>query len=296
MIEWGELRALSGATLDEAVSALSSVSFTLGSVTLNLYGVLKSLLAFGLLIWFVGWLVHKLERRLRRVRGLHVSNRALILKFFQIFLYFVVFVAAMQMMGINLTALSVFGGALGVGLGFGLQKIASNFVSGIILLFEKSVELGDLIELHDGTSGFVRHTGARYTLLEMQDGREIMIPNEEFISQRVVSWTHSNAQGRVEVIIHLDVNTDIVRARQLMLEAAKAHPKTLRDPAPVCFVNRFIEGTVEMQLFFWIGDMVDGRLEPKSDVLTKIWQLFREEKIIVSFPQRGFLMREGTLA
>jgi small-conductance mechanosensitive channel len=267
-------------------SALKAIKFTIGTVKLTAYLVFKSLLAIVVLFWVSGFVVRLVEHRLNRLHSVNISTRALMSKLFQIVLYFVVFIVILQIVGIDLTALSVFGGALGVGLGFGLQKIASNFISGIILLFEKSVQVGDMIELTDGTLGTVKQTGARYTLIETLDAREVLIPNEDFITQRMVNWTYSSKRARAEISLGVSYGTDLELAKQLMLNAAAAHPKCLADPAPSCFIIDFGESAIRMTLYFWIADITDGRLEPRSDILLAIWQSFREHGISIPFPQR----------
>ncbi len=269
------------------VTVMETVEFSLGKkIHLNLYLVLKTLAALIALFWLGGFVTKTTDRRLKKMRGLHASNRALILKLFQIIIYFVIFIAVLQTMGIDITALSFFGGAFGVALGFGLQKIASNFVCGIIMLFEKSVDIGDVIELADGTMGIVRRTSARYTLIEMNDSKEILIPNEEFINQRVLNWTHSHSRGRAEIIIQIAFDADVEKARLLMLEAATKHPKCLATPKPMCLISKFPEGNVELTLYFWVADMVDGRLEPRGEVSLAIWKAFRANKIEAAPPQR----------
>lgn len=271
---------------DPVTEALSSVKMTFGNVKVNAYGILKSIAALIALFWVAGFIVGATDSRLRRMRGVHVSNRVLIMKFFQIVLYFVVFLIGMQIMGISLTALSVFGGALGVGIGFGLQKIASNFISGIILLFEKSVQVDDLIELSDGTTGFIRQTAARYTLLEAADGREILIPNEEFISQRVTTLTHTNRRGRVEITVGVGYDSDITQVRELMLAAARACSRCTRDPAPVCFLTGFADSSLTMLMYFWVDNVADGRLEPRHEVLSAILTAFRANNISIPYPHQ----------
>lgn len=266
------------------IDALSRASVTFGGLTINPYIILKSLVVIAVLLWLASLAVRHLDRRLRR-SDMRASNRALVVKIVQIFLYFLVFTTGMQVLGISLTALSVFGGALGVGLGFGLQKIASNFVSGIILLFEKSIEVGDLIELADGTTGFVRRTNARYTLLETHDGKAILIPNEEFISQRVISWTHTDKLARVMITITVAYDSDFALAQKLMTEAADAHPKRIRTKPSLTVLDAFLDSGVALHLYFWVADVTDGRIEPKSEVMLAILQAFKAHHIEIPYPQ-----------
>lgn len=271
---------------DLTIDGLRKISFELGSVKLNLYLILKGIAVIFVLQWLASFAVRVTDRRIRHIKGMRASNRALIMKIFQIGLYCFVFLVGMQMLGINLTALSVFGGALGVGLGFGLQKIASNFISGIILLFEKSIEVGDLLELADGTIGFVRRTSARYTLLESWDGREILIPNEEFISQRVTSWTHSDRNARIEIRIVIAYGSNVELAQKLMLEAADTHPKRAKSRPSVCVLDKFGDNGIELCLYFWIADVIDGRMEPKSDVMLTVMRAFGQHNVCIPYPRR----------
>jgi small-conductance mechanosensitive channel len=266
--------------------ALKAIKFSVGAVKLTAFLVIKTILAIIVLFWVSGFVVDLVDRRIRKITSINVSTRALISKIFQILLYFIVFIIILQILGINLTALSIFGGALGVGLGFGLQNIASNFVSGIILLFEKSVQVGDMIELTDGTVGTVRQTSARYTLIETIDAREVLIPNADFISQRMVNWTYSNKRARGTIPVTVAYGTDLERVKELMLSAARAHPKCLADPAPNAFVTGFADNGVAMTLYFWIADVTDGRLEPSSDIMIALWKAFQAEGITIPFPRR----------
>ena len=192
----------------------------------------------------------------------------------------------LDVLGIDLTAFAVVGGAIGIGIGFGLQKITSNFISGLILLFEKSVEEGDLIELNDGTIGYVRSTGARYTLIETFESREIMIPNEDFITNRVTNWTFSNSQGRIEINIGVAYGSDLDQVSEILINAAKEHPRCSKQPAADSFLVDFGDNSINFTLYFWVDDIVEGLKRPKSDVLFSIWRKFKDNNIEIPFPQR----------
>lgn len=265
---------------------LSEVKFSIGHIELNLFLIFKGLLVVFVLQWIASALLRRADRRLRRLQNMRASNRTLIMKMLTIGLYFLICAVGLQSIGVDLTALSVLGGALGVGIGFGLQKIASNFISGIILLFEKSIEVDDLIELADGTIGFVRQTYARYTLMEAYDGREILIPNEEFITQRVTTWTHSNRRVRIEILVGVAYDSDLELAMKLALEAARTHPQCLKDPAADVFVNMFADSSITLQVLFWMDNVTDGKLRVRSDVMQAILQQFRAYGIAIPFPQR----------
>lgn len=261
------------------------LSFKIGETRFSAYLLIKAAIAIVMLFWLTGIFSEFGEKRIKTIKGIKSSNKALITKAFQIFVYFFGFIIGLDVLGIDLTGLAVFSGAVGIGIGFGLQKITSNFISGLILLFEKSVENDDLVELADGTYGFIRHTGARYTLIETFEGKEIMIPNEDFITNRVTNWTFSNSKGRVEINIGISYESDIEKAMELILEAAKEHPRCVDDPEPSCYLREFADSSVNFLLFFWVADVTEGRFKPKSDVMRSIWKKFKEHNITIPYPQ-----------
>lgn len=190
-----------------------------------------------------------------------------------------------------MTTLAVIGGAVGVGIGFGLQKIASNFISGIILLFEKSVEIGDIVELDGGNIyGEIKHFGGRYTLVESSDGKEIMIPNEDFIISKVTNWTYSNSRARIEINLGVAYGSDLELVQKIMISCAKENSHCLAYPEIECFVTQFGEFDIKFTLYFWISDIVRGRMLPRSEVLMSIWKKFRENGIEIPLPQREVKM------
>ncbi len=262
------------------------LTFSISDKTFSAYLIVKGLILIIILFWLTGIVSRFGENRIENLKGINLSNKSLMIKAFHIAIYFVAFLVGMDLLGVDLTTLAIFSGAIGIGIGFGLQKITSNFISGIILLFEKSVENEDLVELADGTAGFIRHTGARYTLVETFDGKEIMIPNEDFITNRVTNWTYSNKSGRIEILIGVSYDSDIEKARELILESAVEHPRCITEPAPACYLTEFADSSVNFQLFFWVSDVTEGRLEPKSDVFRSIWRKFAEHGISIPYPQR----------
>ena len=186
-----------------------------------------------------------------------------------------------------MTAFTVIGGAVGVGIGFGLQKIASNFISGIILLFEKAIEVGDWIEIENGNIfGIVRHFAGRYTIVEGFDGREIIIPNEDLIVNKVINWTYSNNRARIEINIGVAYNSDLNKVRQIMIDVANSNARCLRYPEVECNLTNFGDFDIKFLLTFWINDIVEGRQSAKSQVMLEIWQKFKENDIEIPLPQR----------
>lgn len=266
-----------------------------GSYEVTAYRLISSLIGLLMVFWIAGLISVYGEKRIRSLVHIRASNRTLLVNGFKLIIFVSVFFIGLNTLGINPTVLTVFGGALGIGIGFGLQKIASNFISGIILLFEKSVEEGDLVELDGGFQGFVRRTGARYTLIETFDSKEIMIPNEDFITNRVINWTFSNTLGRVEVIVGVSYESDIELARNLILEAATEHPICSLNPAPQCHLTDFAASSVNFLLYFWVDDVTLGRIEPKSDVLRSIWKKFKANDITIPYPQSDVHIKDRVL-
>lgn len=268
-------------------------ALVLGDYEITAYMVLKGAFIAALLFWVTAVIAGFGETRISRMRTVKRSTQILLTKFFQILVYAIAFVVGLDMMGIELTALAVFGGALGIGLGFGLQKITSNFISGIILLFEKSINQDDLVELQDGFSGFVRRISSRFTLVETFDGKEIMIPNEDFITSQVINWTYSNKQGRVDIEVGVAYDSDLEKAQALILEAASEHERCITEPEPVCFLNEFGDSSINFLLYFWVADVTEGRLRPRSEVMMSIWRKFRDNGIEIPFPQRDLHIRSA---
>jgi len=275
--------------LSNYINYLSSEKMTLklGEKSFSVYKLVKSVIFIISLFWVVSIFSDFGEKQIRKLmRGQKFSSKSLVVTAFQSFLYVIAILITLEIIGLDITTLAVFSGALGIGLGFGLQKVASNFISGLILLFEKSVEVGDLIELSDGISGFVRHTGARYTLVETFESREVMIPNEDFITNRVTNWTFTNEKGRIYISVGVSYDSDLDKVKKLILEAAKEHDNCSKETEPECYLTEFADSSVNFDLYFWVDDIVSGRKRSKSDVLFAIWHKFKKHNIEIPFPQR----------
>lgn len=268
------------------ILSTEAFSFKLGGRQFTAYLIVKSVVAIIILITIARALLDFGEKRIAGIHGISPSNRALVVKTLQITAYFLTFLIALNVLGIDITTFAVVGGAIGIGLGFGLQKITSNFFSGLILLFEKSIEEGDLIELGNGITGFVRRTDTRYTLIETFEGRELMVPNEDFITNQVTNWTFSNTQGRIDIEVGVSYGSDLDLVSKLILEAATEHPRCSHDPEAESYLVGFGDSAVNFALFFWVDDIIEGRKRPKSDVLFTIWRKFKENGIEIPFPQQ----------
>lgn len=269
------------------------LSFSIGEQTFTAYSIINSILTIVVLIWISGTISEVAESQIGRLPRMRTANKELIIKFAQIFVYVAAALIGLDLIGLDLTTLTVFSGALGIGLGFGLQKTASNFISGLILLMEKSIEVNDLVELTDGTYGFIRRTGARYTLIETFDNKEILIPNEDFITNRVTNWTFSNNRARVEIPIGVSYSSNLDQVREILLAAAADNPRCIREPKPVCYLRNFGESSVDFILHFWVDDVENGRWQPQSEVMMDIWNRFAEAGVSIPFPQRDLHIRSG---
>tara|TARA_R110002096_G_scaffold188709_2_gene368667 strand:- start:266 stop:1243 length:978 start_codon:yes stop_codon:yes gene_type:complete len=263
-----------------------AVTLSFESLSISPYRLLRGLLVLVFFFWLAGFLTSSFESYLQKLSRVGQSNRNILSKIFQIVIYTILFLAVLDVLGISLTALTVFSGAVGIGLGFGLQKVASNFISGLILLFEKSVETDDLVELNDGTIGFVRRTGGRFTLIETFDNRELMVPNEDFITSRVVNWTLTSKQGRVELHVGVAYGSDYELVRKLLLEAANEHALCSTKNVPQCYMDVFADSSVNFILYMWLDDITAGWRGVKSDVMFAIVRKFDEHAITIPFPQR----------
>ena len=261
-------------------------TYQIGESEITAYLVMKSIVTAIVIFWLAAILSAFGERRIGNIRKIRASSRVLFTKIFQIAIYIVAFLVGMDVIGIDLTTLTVFSGAVGIGLGFGLQKIASNFISGLILLMERAIEVGDLIELDGSTTGFVRKNSARHTLIETLEGREIMVPNEDFITNRVINWTYSNTKARIDVPVGVSYNSDLELVQKLIIEAALEHPMCSKDPAPNCFLRNFNSSSVDFLLLFWVDDVTQGRWAPQSEVMFTIWRKFKENGVEIPFPQQ----------
>lgn len=272
--------------LGHVTKAINSVSISIGSFSLTPFSLLKAIGLLAILVWGVSNTVDWVNQQIKRNQRLKANTKSLLSKTIEVLIYFMGFMIGLRILGIDLTALTVVGGALGVGIGFGLQKITSNFISGIILLFERSIEVDDLIEIDGGIYGFVKQINARYTLIEMFDGKEIMVPNEDFITQRVTNWTYSNAKGRIEISVGVSYGCDIKLAQSLILDAALDHPECIKDPEPLVHLREFGDSSVNFLLFFFIDDVTKGRYIIQSEVMMNIWDRFKLHNIEIPFPQQ----------
>lgn len=271
-------------------NALDGMAVTIGALRLSLFLVAKAAIVVALLLWAATALSRVIAHRLQYVAGLSRSIQLLIANLIKIALVTLALVIGLSVVGIDLTAFTVFSGAIGVGVGFGLQKIVSNFVSGIILLTERSIKPGDVIEVGN-TFGNVVSLGARYAAVLGRDGKEYLIPNENLITNQVINWSYSSPQVRIEAAFGVGYASDLRAVRELAIAAAEQTPRVLADPPPACHITAFGDSSVTLVLRFWIDDPHRGVTNIKGDVLLALWETFKDNDVELPFPQRDLHLR-----
>lgn len=259
---------------------------------ISLYTIVQWTISLVILMSVAVYLSSFLESRIKTIRALSPSLQVLFIKSLKIILISLAIIIAINSVGIDLTALAVFGGAIGVGLGFGLQKVVSNLISGVILLVDKSIKPGDVIAV-SGTYGWVTALGGRYVSVVTRDGVEHLIPNETLISERVENWTHTHSRTRLKVDVGVHYKSDLHEVIAICLEAAGEIERVLSDPAPNCLLIEFGDNSVNLQVRFWIADTHNGVQNVKSAVLLNIWDKFKAAGIEIPYPQRDLHLRSG---
>ncbi|MCX7231848.1 MAG: mechanosensitive ion channel [Burkholderiales bacterium] len=274
------------------LDTLESIAIPLGKTKLTVLQIITGVLTVGLAGVIALWISNALDAKLAGTVGVDPSARVVIGRIAQPLLMTLALMIALPMIGIDLTTLSVFGGALGVGLGLGMQKIAANYVSGFIILLDRSIEPGRLIRV--GTwRGTVVDIRTRYTVLRGMDGIDSIVPNEMLVSSVVESETFTNTRARAAVQVGIDYSSDVERAMALMVEAAAAQPRVLKDPPPLAFLVAFADSAITLEVGFWIEDPLNGTLGLRSDVNLAILRTFREHGIGIPFPQRVLKIEGG---
>ena len=270
--------------LQPTMNALDAVGVVIGGLRVTPLLVIKTTVLLLLALWAASATSDFLERRVRSA-DLTPSIQVLIGKVIRLLLVTFAILAALSTVGIDFSALAFFSGAVGVGLGFGLQKIVSNLVSGIILLADKSIKPGDVITVGE-SFGWVGSMGARYTSVVTRDGREFLIPNEDFVTQRVVNWSYSNDEVRLDVDFGVSYSADPHKVIAIALGAVHSIPRILPSPKPVCHLTGFGDSSLDFILRFWIRDPIDGITNVRGLVLLALWDAFKREGIEIPFPQR----------
>lgn len=279
--------------LDDVTAYLDTLAFAVGNIRLSVLALLKAAIFGGILFWLGRTSTSAGQRVIRGQEVLDIQTRELFAKLFEIAIFFVVFILLLQLLGLDLTALAVFGGALGVGLGFGLQQIASNFISGIIILLERSLRVGDYIEMDDSKAGVLTEISMRSSTLATSDGKEIMVPNEKFITSSFVNWTHSDPSQRYEIPFSVSYDADLHLVPPLIGKAIAKQPFVLPKPEPpACELRGFGENGANFAALFWVKGFEERRSSFLSDVHFAIWDALKGAGIEMPNPVQNLRLAE----
>ncbi|MCE8006293.1 MAG: mechanosensitive ion channel [Aestuariivita sp.] len=265
---------------------LDSLALTVGEVRISVLTVIVGFVVIGVVVTAARLISQTTAANIRRNEDLSPSMQVLAVKAIQVIVYGLAIIVGVQSLGFDLTGLAVLSGAIGVGLGFGLQKVVSNLVSGVIILLDKSIKPGDVISLGD-TFGWIQTLGARYASVVTRDGKEYLIPNEDLITGQVVNWSHSNEFVRLDIYFGTAYGDDPHAVRRIAIEAAQSVDRVLTNPkAPVCHIVGFGDSSVDYILRFWIRDPTQGLTNIRGNVYLALWDAFEDNGISIPFPQR----------
>ena len=279
--------------LDETLAALDAIAFSIGTFRLSLLAVIKAVLLLTVLAWLATIVGNFVERRMQQSEDIAPALQVLIAKFVKFTLLTVALLATISAVGIDLTALTVFSGALGLGIGFGLQKVASNLISGIIILSDRSIKPGDVISLGD-TFGWINSLKSRYVSVITRDGVEYLIPNESFVSEQVVNWSYSTRNVRLEIKFGVSYDTDPHNVRKLAAEAVAKLDRVIERPAPVCHIVGFGDSSVDFVLRFWIRDPKNGLTNVRGQAFLALWDTFKAHGVDIPYPHRHLIFADAT--
>jgi small-conductance mechanosensitive channel len=287
---WGVVALHLTGHLPALVATLDSWGVTVGKNRISLYTTLLGLMTLGITLLSALWAARSIEARFIDRSKLQTNLKFALAKILRTLLLVVAILVALPVIGIDITVLSVFGGALGVGLGLGLQKIAANYVSGFTLLLDQSIRIGDMVTVGQHY-GEVKQIATRYTIIKATDGSESIIPNETLITATVINHTLASRDNRISLPIQVAYDTDLDRARQLLLTAAR-QDRVASQPAPQVFISGFGENGINLELAFWIPDPEEGLGQLKSNIYWAIWEAFKREGIEIPYPQRVVNLRQ----
>ena len=278
---------------DEVASGLDRLAIEVGDFRLSILTIITAAVVIGAFFTLARLVSTTTSASIRKNEDISPSMQVLAVKGVQVVLYGFAFFMGVKAVGIDLTGLAVLSGAIGVGLGFGLQKVVSNLVSGVIILIDKSIKPGDVISIGD-TFGWIQILGARYASVVTRDGKEYLIPNEDLITGQVVNWSHSNDFVRLDIYFGTAYGDDPHVVRKLAIEAAKSVDRVLSFKAPVCHIVGFGDSSVDYILRFWIKDPTGGLTNIRGNVYLALWDTFKDNDISIPFPQREVLMLEDS--
>ncbi len=285
LLVWGGVALHITGLLPQLIAFLEEVSFPVGKQQINLWLLIQGIATLIIALLIALWLGDLVESRLARAEGMDRNLRVVFSRIAKAVLVLLAILIGLPLVGIDLTTLSVFGGALGVGLGLGLQKIASNYVSGFIILLDRSIRIGNVIAV-GSDRGQVTKITTRYTVLSSVTGIEALVPNEVLVGSVVLNESYSDRQVRVPMRVQVAYSSDLERAMAILAEAARSQPRVLADPPPKAFVVEFADSGITLELGFWIRDPEDGSLSLRSEINLTIWREFKAAGIEIPSPQR----------
>jgi small-conductance mechanosensitive channel len=291
LVVWSVLALHLLGWLPDVIKAMDEFAFTFGETRISVLSFIQLTISIIVFIVIATWLVRFIESRARRSQYLNPSMRVVLTKTSKFVVYGLAILFALRAVGIDFTAFAVFSGAVGVGIGFGLQKIFSNFISGFILIFDRSIKPGDVITIGN-RFGWVQELNARYVVVRDRDGVEALIPNENLITTEVTNWSYSDRSVRQRLPVSISYNDDPELAMQLMSDSAHEHPRVLNDPEPVARLMRFGDNGIELELRVWIQDPENGIANVTSDINLAFWTRFKENGITIPFPQRDLHLQK----
>lgn len=278
--------------LPNTVDLLDSIAFEMQDFRFSALKLLQSVAVLSVLIWLAVLAGHFIENQIRKTEDLTPSLKVLSSKITRLALYMIAVLGGLSIVGVDLGAFAIFSGALGLGIGFGLQKIMSNLVSGVILLADKSIKPGDVISVGE-TFGRINQLAARYVSVIARDGREYLVPNEDLITNPVLNWSFSSDLIRLDLGFGTSYDSDPYNIRTLAREAAGAHDRVLEDPPPVCHITEFGDSSINFLLRFWISDPGGGVTNIRGDVYLNLWDKFKEAGIEIPYPHREITVRQA---
>lgn len=281
--------------LQPTIALLDGVAVTMGDLRVSLYLVIKAAALAVILLWLATTVARVVNHRVTRAKTLTPSVQTLIVQAVRLGSTLIAILIALNAVGIDLTAFAVLSGAIGVGLGFGLQKIVSNFVSGVIILMDRSIKPGDVVEVGD-TYGWITSLGARYAAIRTRDGTEHLIPNEEFIINRVINWTHSDSAVRRKIPVGVSYDTDLDAVIPIIREAVAKTPRVLSSHKVNVLVRGFGDSAIDLEARFWIADPQNGVANVSSDCYLNVWRALRDANVEIPFPQRDIHIRTAAPA
>ena len=291
VVAWGSVALVLVGLADDVVRLLDAAAIPLGQTRLSLLLVVKAVLLLGIFVWIASFFSDLIERRLGSTLEISPTAAVLIGKAIKGAAYTVAILSALSLIGIDLTALAVFSGALGIGIGIGLQKLASNLMSGVIILLDRSIKPGDVITVGD-TFGSISTLNARYVSVVARNGVEYLVPNETFITEPVINWSYSNRYVRVDVAFGVAYDSDPHEVRRIAIETVKGLPRVRQIQPAVCHITGFGDSSIDFILRFWIEDPQDGVTNIKGNVFLALWDAFKANGINIPFPHREVIIKK----